>query len=92
MDSNIDTDGLFEILPHAKRNGEDGFLKPRGKGVPSTAFAKDGRDGKVRILGRQMIVDPETFEVTYIEPEIKISASPKLSLSQRLMNETLGIY
>ena len=91
MDSNIDTDGLFEILPHAKRNGEDGFLKPRGKGTPSTAFVKDGRNGKVRILGRQMIVDPETFEVTYIEPEIKISASPKLSLSQ-LMNETLGIY
>ena len=92
MANSIDTDGLFEVLPHAKRNGEDGFLKPRGKGVPSTAFVKDGKNGKARIVGKRIVVDPETFEVTYIEPEIKISASPKLSLSQILMNETLGIY
>ena len=72
-------------IPRVKQSGENGFLVVRGK---TRGKAKNGgRNGKARKLGRRMVIDPITWEVTFIEPEDNFPPRPKLTNSQILMAE-----
>jgi len=72
-------------IPRVKQSGENGFLVVRGK---TRGKAKNGgRNGKAHKLGRRMVIDPITWEVTYIEPEDNFPPRPKLTNSQILMAE-----
>ena len=72
-------------IPRVKQSGEDGFLVVRGK--TRSKGRNGGRNGKARKLVSRMVIDPITWEVTYIEPEDNFPPRPKLTNSQILMAE-----
>jgi len=77
-------------IPNRKQNGPDGYLVVRGK---TRGKAKNGgRHGKPRKLVSRMVIDPITWEVSYIEPEDNFPPRPKLTNSEILMAEVADRY
>ena len=79
--------GLFELLPHRKRNGKEGYMVARGK--HKSPASKGGRNSSVVTRkANYTTIAPVTFEVI----EHKPTPPPNLTRKQMLMGEIADRY